>query len=321
MASQEGAVTDLTVVISDNEDAQLDKDQDDDVALVEPQQFSAAHQAREKALIAALASPFAGKIVIAERNASIRKADSEYDIVDLTNKLVFWTDASEQSGRVGIGIAWKSQHHSQHWHERSYALEGNFSSLEGEFFAIAEALKIAIQYIRHHIGEDAISEVLIYSDASEVLKHIRDYHIKQRFTRNTELARLKERAGLVVGLGVHLSLEWVKGHKGVRGNTRADALAYAAAQPGNTKVEVLVPSTTGLLTVTKRGKRMTSAIVRNALSKELPNSIIVNDDRDFNQTRYPFRGRKRGATAVHEDRDSSKRPKKWLRFERLKNLF
>lgn len=177
--------------------------------------FVFANNTRKAILQSILDQPFAGTTVISERQtAALVVANAEYDTIDLTNKLVFWTDASQRGDRVGIAVCWKAQHFSRQWTSQAYALEGIFNSYEGEFFAIAEALKIANKMVRQQTAEeDTVSAVVIYSDAQQVIKKIRDFHIvnqerRDKWTRHVELARLKERARSLVDSGIPLTIQW-----------------------------------------------------------------------------------------------------------------
>jgi len=88
--------------------------------------------------------------VISSRPDALTHADQEYDILDLTNKLVFWTDGSHKdvgpSSQQGCGIAivWRAHHYNPRtWLERGFYLSPEYDNHGAEFFAIAEALKYA----------------------------------------------------------------------------------------------------------------------------------------------------------------------------------
>lgn len=215
-----------------------------------------AEDAQNSYLQSILDQPFHGQVSIPPRDTALSRANAEYDVLDLTNKLVFWTDASKRDGRVGIAIVWRPQHYSKRWKHKLFYLEKEYRSGHGEFFAIATAIKIAIKMTRERMDhEDSrISSVTVYSDSQEALLRVRDFHMtnesrKNRFDRHVELARLKERAKNLFDLGVPLELVWVKGHRGVEGNVLADKLASRATRGGR-DVEVILPTNKSYLNKT-----------------------------------------------------------------------
>lgn len=149
----------------------------------EIQRHQWAASGRSATLNQILQRPFAGLINDSGVDVlkSLEAARGEYKTIDLTNKLVFWTDASHQRQHgTGIAFVWKKKHFDTTWNSKQYYVEGAFGSFEGETFAISEAIKVATQLCRESVllppEEDArISTVYVYSDAVENLKWIRDF--------------------------------------------------------------------------------------------------------------------------------------------------
>ena len=224
----------------------------DDVEISSKTQWTQA--GRQERLKDELLKPFAGRVFIDSHEKGLETARSEYRIIDLTNKLVFWTDASHKfKGRDDMGIAfvWKDQHHDARWNTKQYYIrgDGRLDNDDAEFFAISEAMRVAAQICQagnqRPANEDAkVSSVVIYTDSQYALRHISSAHASATNIGRSqwELARLKERARVLSNMGVHVELHWVKGHRDVEGNILADKLAGIAANGPGQGVETMLPA-------------------------------------------------------------------------------
>lgn len=92
---------------------------------------------------------------------------------------------------------------------------------------------------------------------------IRDYHKGHKgnadfhASRQLELAKIKERAGKLVDIGVKVELRWTPGHEGIEGNCRADAMANKARRMTESFESLVPPRNGGLGLVVKKGYQAT----------------------------------------------------------------
>lgn len=81
---------------------------------VQQHQWAQADHESNKKLARILQSPFSGIVNDSgvDRIVALEAARGEYQTLALTNKLVFWTDASHfpRTGNTGIAYVWKEQH-------------------------------------------------------------------------------------------------------------------------------------------------------------------------------------------------------------------
>lgn len=181
-------------------------------------------------LLQTLMEPCAARIEISERQMALQIAMNEYSIGGQSNKLTIFTDGSECDSGSGLAIIWRNSCVGHKWNEALYMLDSCSCTL-AEFFAFSEAMKLAIQQCE----EDArILTVIIYTDCTSVLEHIRDFHTRRidhrsRFPRQLELAQIKTQVKDLQSKGINVVFRWVPAHSQVPGNERADKLAYKAA--------------------------------------------------------------------------------------------
>lgn len=207
---------------------------------------ASTERARRRAeLLRFYEKPFPGFIGSYSRQDSVRMADAEYDPVDMTNRLVFWTDGSITESRVdrqeyrsGIGIVWKTNHAVEIWEERSYSLLGRYCSNNVELLAVSEALKIAVQLCRAADtrstlpGGQRVSCITVYTDSRYVIQVLNNSPLSSSWghVSSMDMAKLKECAYKLKDMGIDVEVRWVKGHAGVEGNVRADYVAHRAAR-------------------------------------------------------------------------------------------
>ncbi|KAJ4341284.1 hypothetical protein N0V95_007290 [Ascochyta clinopodiicola] len=174
---------------------------------------------------------FPGTITIPDTVAA--KLDDATRLQDISNDLqlcraqVYWVDGSNRNGFLGAGVAWRQS--EQHF-SGSYQLGPNTrgDSNDAEIFAIAAALGRAKKYMQ--TGHQ-LKLVRIYSDALEILKHIKKgtcSTLGPFLVKKTALEGLYARAHWLQTHNVRVELIWVKGHSNSEGNHMADALAFNA---------------------------------------------------------------------------------------------
>lgn len=194
-------------------------------------------------LLHRLNRPFAGTVTINPRETALQIASSEHLRTE-ANRLVLWTDASVRSSfyndspyAAGISIVWRPSHTPHDWKNQTYGLRGHFTTGEAEFFAIAEAMRLAVEMVRDRTkrsGHNQPDQVVIYTDSQTSLVWISRYHhfslsARYRVARQRELAILKQRARALTKMGVNLELRYVPGHANVEGNVMADFFAKRAS--------------------------------------------------------------------------------------------
>lgn len=172
------------------------------------------------------------RVEIDDRLTAKRIAIDEYVSPERLNRFVVWTDASHTSDANGIAIVWRKNPAINIWSHLVFKLDPIFCNNTAEFFAISEAVKLAVQRLQ---GGVRVSKLIIYTDSQSALLWIRDYHTKipnQRckFPRQFELAKLKENVNKLSNTGAEVIFRWVPGHSAVSGNVRADRLAARAAR-------------------------------------------------------------------------------------------
>ncbi|UPX16373.1 uncharacterized protein EKO05_0006780 [Ascochyta rabiei] len=164
--------------------------------------------------------------VVAKLEDATRLQNIENDL-KLRQAQVCWVDGSNRNGFLGAGVVWRD---SEQLYSASYQLGPNTKgdSTDAEVIAIAAALGRAKKYTQR--GHQ-YQLVRIYSDAREVLKHIRNgtcHAVGPLLVRKTALEGLYARAYWLKAHKVRVELIWVKGHANSEGNQSADAVASNA---------------------------------------------------------------------------------------------
>lgn len=132
---------------------------DDKFTIATEDDWNTSDNVRTTRLREILKQPFRGTTIIEPKRQALVHARNEYDVLDLTNKLVFWTDGSHsntgQNQGAGVAVVWRPLHYdSRHWEERGFFLAGENGSYGAEFFAMAEALKNAARICSEAFEDD-----------------------------------------------------------------------------------------------------------------------------------------------------------------------
>ena len=146
------------------------------------------------------------------------------------------TDASRLGDRdfsCGIGIAYLSS--PETWAELSWSIRASTDVYVLEICAIAKALEIARERVRHAEAEQRPSSVCIYSDCSGALIYFLQFGPSlaglRKFPYGEELVGPGIHAAEELGsLKIAVELRYVPGHAGVLGNVKADRAARRGAK-------------------------------------------------------------------------------------------
>ncbi|ODM21086.1 hypothetical protein SI65_04139 [Aspergillus cristatus] len=175
----------------------------------------------------------------------------------------FWSDGSRlEDGRVGAGIAWKTEGDSQ-WHIKGRPMGKGAEVFDAELVGVVEALQEAEKQATR-------DPVTILLDSQAAIARLRHTRVGPGQVAAIEAANLAQ--GLV-SRGQAVTIQWVPAHCGVEGNEKADQAAKAAA----TRPPIPTGGTQGQLSLAHLRRTQTKATrearerwLREAMAKRTP---------------------------------------------------
>lgn len=141
--------------------------------------------------------------------------------------LVMWTDGSRtDEGRVGAAVAYRRE---EGWKTLKRHLGTNKEVYDAELYGLGMALKEAKKLAR----AGGFTEVEIRCDAQAALQRIKDNRPGPGQWLAQRVLDLEEELHTE---GVRANFRWVRGHKGIEGNEKADEAAKQATSPKVTRL-------------------------------------------------------------------------------------